>query len=94
MMLWPKPSLALVHGTAIGAGSAGVLMPPGPDYPVKVEQLADAILYLGHPSTITRAPYPAALCEDQAFLAMRSARVGDPEWAARFQADCRREQRR
>jgi hypothetical protein len=91
---WRKPSLALVQGTTIGAGSAGVLLPPGPEHSTKLEQLADAVLYLGHPSTITRAPYPESLCEDQAFLAMRAARVGDPEWATRFQADCRREQRR
>ena len=94
MTSWRRPSLTLVRGTTIGAGSAGVLLPPGPEYPTKVEELADAVLYLGPPSTITRAPYPAELCEDQAFLAMRIARVGNPEWAARFQADCRREQRR
>jgi len=94
MLSWPKPSLALVRGTTIGAGSTGVLLPPGPEYPTKLEQLADAVLYLGHPSTITKAPYPASLCDDQAFLSMRSARVGSPEWAARFQTDCRREQRR
>jgi hypothetical protein len=91
---WRKPSLALVRGTIIGNGSAGVLLPPGPEYPTKLEELADAILYLGHPSTITRAPYPEALCQDQAFLALRAARVGNPDWAARFQADCLRDQRR
>ena len=51
---------------------------PGPSIRQKVEELADAVLYLGPPSTITRAPYPAELCEDQAFLAMRIARVGNP----------------
>lgn len=89
---WRLPSLALVRGTTIGAASAGVLLPPGPDYQAKVEDLADAVLHLGAPSSITRAPYPPALCEDKEFMAMRSARVGDPQWGTRFQAACRGEQ--
>jgi len=57
--LWPKPSLAMLRGTALGAA----IFAPGPQRrPVRMEEQFDAILYLGPPSAMTMAQLSPALC--------------------------------
>jgi hypothetical protein len=84
---WSVPALAVIQGTVLGRASFTSYGPPGtPDLPL--EELYDAVLYVGASQTITLGPFPASLCADQAYLAMRSWRTGDREWGRRFQASC------
>jgi hypothetical protein len=69
---WPNPSFARLNNTVLG----------GADYessprlrPRRMEELFDAVLYLGPPSGITFARLDPALCSDQAYVRMRLARL-------------------
>ena len=69
---WPRPSLALLAGTPLGRAIAE----PGPNRrQVRTEDQFDAVLYLGHPGTLTMAQLSRERCADQEYLAMRSSRL-------------------
>jgi hypothetical protein len=69
---WPKPSLAMLRGTRLGA----VEFEPSPRLrPRRTDDLFDAVLYLGPPSEITFAALPPKLCEDAAYMEMRLRRL-------------------
>jgi len=69
---WPIPSLVMLRGTTLGA--AHWPRPDGRATPMLQDQ-ADAILYLGPPSTMTSAKLPATLCADTAYMTMRLSRL-------------------
>jgi hypothetical protein len=74
---WQAPSIALLHGTLLGAA------PFGPTYELKgsefrsvsMEDQFDAILYLGPPSTITLSKLNKAKCSDKEYMRMRLGRM-------------------
>jgi hypothetical protein len=69
---WPKPSLTLVNGTTIGATE----YEPGPRFlPRRIQDLFDAVLYLGSPSEITFSQLSPVLCSDTAYMQMRLGRA-------------------
>jgi len=68
---WPRPSLALIRGTVLGAAD----FPAGPGRPVRNEDQFDAFLYLGPPSRITISQLPRALCSDREYMEMRLGRM-------------------
>jgi hypothetical protein len=69
---WPRPSLAMLRGTALGQR----VMEPGPNRkPVQMHEQFDAIMYLGSPATMTIATLAPALCADESYVAMRSGRL-------------------
>lgn len=69
---WPKPSLAMLRGTALGAA----IFAPGPQRrPVRMEEQFDAILYLGSPLSLTTSKLPRALCSDHDYMEMRLQRL-------------------
>lgn len=70
---WPIPSLAMLRGT----GPGSTLWEPRPQRrAVRMEEQFDAILYLGHPSSMTAAKLATALCSDRTYMEMRSWRLG------------------
>jgi hypothetical protein len=70
---WPKPSLATVRGTVLGA----LLWDPNPQRrAVRVEDQIDAILYLGPSSSMTMSRLSPGLCADQKYMEMRTSRLG------------------
>jgi hypothetical protein len=69
---WPKPSLARLNGTTMGLA---VYEPTPRLQPRRMEELFDAVLYLGHPSEITFAKLGPSLCSDPAYLEMRIGRL-------------------
>ena len=72
---WPRPSVALLAGTLIGAQNFQRLFGfPGADA-ARYEDQADAVLYVGSPSSMTTSRLPAALCADGQYVAMRVARM-------------------
>jgi hypothetical protein len=94
---WLKPSLAHLTGTTMGLAQ----YEPSPRFrPRRMEELFDAILYLGHPSEITFAKLRPSLCSDTAYLEIRLARLallpgppsqarpGTPGPMDRFKQDC------
>jgi len=69
---WPKPSLAILRGTQLGAANFA----PGPrQRPVLMEDQLDALLYLGPPSEMTSAQLSPALCSDRGYIEMRLSRL-------------------
>ncbi len=84
---WPKPSLAILRGTALGAADFASYYPrplmigsdgkPLPDRrrPMRMEDQLDALLYLGPPSGMMMASLSPALCSDPAYLEMRLRRT-------------------
>jgi hypothetical protein len=69
---WPKPSLALLRGTTLGAA----LWDAGPQgRPVRLEDQFDAILYLGPPASMTMSKLSPALCADHSYMDMRLGRL-------------------
>jgi hypothetical protein len=88
---WPVPSLALIHGTTIGATDFGlfsgntirVAVKDGKIVPipkeqwrtVKSEDLFDAILYLGGPSAVSSKPLSPSICSDKGYVETRLARM-------------------
>ncbi len=69
---WPVPSLVVLHGTSLG--SAHWTTPDGRATPMLQDQ-ADAILFLGPPSTTTSARLSPRLCRDSSYMAMRLSRL-------------------
>ena len=110
VVTWPRPSLALIRGTALGLessvdyfalarpvirGRGGIeerLQLDVAGAP-SMQEVVDAMLYLGPPSTITHSRLTPELCADPAYLKMRMERLTefaspgfDP--AATFKAEC------
>ncbi len=84
---WPAPSLALIRGTTLEM--APFNSSPYPATTVDAgDKKFDAILYLGHPLTITYARFTRQLCEDTEYIRMRSQHSGDPRWDVRFKVLC------
>lgn len=74
---WPRPALASLRGTALGAVDYDFWF-GGPAQPSRVrpaEQDFEVLLHFGPPSSITLAPFGAALCGDPAYLATRLFRI-------------------
>jgi hypothetical protein len=59
---------------------------------MRAEEQLDAVIHLGPPSAITRAPLPRALCADRAYLEIRLKRIAlaglPPAEADRLKAHC------
>jgi hypothetical protein len=74
---WPRPAVASLRGTALGAVDYDFWFggPADPPHVRPAEQDFDALLYFGPPSSITLAPYGNALCGDPAYLATRLSRI-------------------
>ena len=86
---WPVPRLALLRGTRLGAADFNSYFPsdgrlavrdgkvvpiPREQWrPMPMENLVDAVLYLGR--TVTYAPIPIELCSDRVYLDMRFRRL-------------------
>jgi hypothetical protein len=102
---WPEPSLALVRGTALGAASfrsylaSGPLMIGADGKPVpeldpqsfpRMDEQFDAVLYVGHPLTITWSRHRPALCTDEAYIRMRTERTATmpTDWLSGFRESC------
>jgi hypothetical protein len=69
---WPTPRFARLNGTVLG----GADYEPSPRLvPRRMEELFDAVLYLGSPSGITFATLDPALCADAAYTKMRLGRL-------------------
>jgi hypothetical protein len=80
---WPKPSLALVNGTWLGALDGSVFTrvsmirvtregerigPRNPFAGTKLEELADAYLYFGPSDSLTRSVAPPETYQDEAYV--------------------------
>ncbi len=80
---WPKPSLALVKGTWLGALDGSVFTrvsmirvtregerigPRNPFAGTKLEELADAYLYFGPSNSLTRSVAPPETYQDEAYV--------------------------
>lgn len=94
---WQEPSLFLLKGTIPGAADFTVFYPfggPNPEPRGQMEDIADAVLYLGHPLTLTGSQVSPGLFSDEEYVAMRTTRIGymcelikqyggevPPEWA-------------
>jgi hypothetical protein len=96
---WPKPSLALLRGTTLGAADLSTYYPAPsllgadgkPKYPRPMEQQFDAVLYLGSPKEITPSRLSPSLCADAEYLTMRRARIamaGGPKDLDRLNEQC------
>jgi hypothetical protein len=76
---WPRPSLALLRGTVIGARDFKFFFGVGGSDTVRFEDQADAVLYLGPPSSMTTSMLPVRLCADERYRSMRLGRMAlDP----------------
>jgi hypothetical protein len=94
---WPEPSLALIRGTTLDLAPFGYDVSARTTKSLKTGSTAeisalagkfDALLYLGHPLTITYARFTRALCVDTEYIHMRSKRFGGTEWEKSFSATC------
>jgi hypothetical protein len=75
---WPKPSLALVKGTWLGALDGSLVMdaivrspgrdPYNPFVGTKIEELADAYLYLGPSDSLTTSVPSPETYQDEAYV--------------------------
>ena len=66
---WPKPSLAILRNTTLGAAMTGS------EHPRRIAGQFDAVLYLGPPGEMTLSKPSRALCDDHTYLEMRLARL-------------------
>lgn len=66
---WPKPSLAILRDTTLGATMTDSR------YPRRLVDQFDAVLYLGAPGEMTLSKLSRALCDDHTYLEMRLARL-------------------
>jgi hypothetical protein len=67
---WPVPSLAMLRGTTLGTATWS----QGPQ-PIRFEDQADAILYLGPPASLTASKLSTKLCSDPEYMRMRTWRL-------------------
>jgi hypothetical protein len=86
---WRRPSLTILRGTILGGQSFRSFLPPGPlmigrdgrpqpESPSvlrPIEDVFDAALYVGPPSTLTYAHLSPDLCADSAYVRMRRERM-------------------
>ncbi len=83
---WPVPSLARIKDTIMGSAPFAFFYPflaaPGRNGAVatrggspRLEDEVDAVLYLGPPSTLTRARLAPSLCADAEYMEMRLSRM-------------------
>lgn len=75
---WAVPSLARIRGTSLGRQPYARFYPLPPAVgwsTVLLQDQFDAVLYLGPPDGARRPPFPAALCDDAPYLAMRFERL-------------------
>jgi hypothetical protein len=73
---WPRPSLTILRGTALGTTELRVLLPLyRGEWLKEMEKHFDAILYLGPPSRITYSRFTTALCADNDYIQMRLQRM-------------------
>jgi hypothetical protein len=73
-------------------GVSAVLQPDAANAP-PMQDVADAMLYLGPPSSITQSRLTAALCNDRDYVNLRLARLTEVSTAERdataaFKAEC------
>jgi hypothetical protein len=76
---WQEPSLFLLKGTIPGAADFTVFYPFNGDKAApkrRMDERADAMLYLGHPLTFSGSPSSPGLSTDEKYLAMRKTRIG------------------
>ena len=66
---WPKPSLAILRDTTLGAAVTDA------QHPSSIADQFDAVLYLGPPGEMTLSKLSPALCDDHTYLEMRLARL-------------------
>ena len=66
---WPKPSLAILRDTTLGATMTDSR------YPSRLADQFDAVLYLGSPGEMTLSKLSRALCCDHSYIEMRLARL-------------------
>lgn len=84
---WPEPSLTLIRGTVLE--QADFVSVPYPSTTIQAGNDGfDALLYVGHPLTVTYARFAKELCRDVDYIRMRSKRVGDPKWESNFKKKC------
>ena len=76
-----------------GRGGVSQVLQPDTANAPRMQDVADAMLYLGPPSSITYSRLTAAMCSDRDYVAMRTARLAEvstPERdaTAAFKAEC------
>jgi hypothetical protein len=75
---WDVPSLAHLRGTVLGRQPYARFypLPPAAGWStVLMQDQFDAVLYLGPGDGARRPPFPVALCDDAAYIAMRFERL-------------------
>jgi hypothetical protein len=82
VLTWPRPSLAVIRGTVLGAAPFSFYFPrplvagaPDRRRPIPMEDQFDALLYLGPQSTISLAQLSPGLCADSSYMQMRLDRM-------------------
>jgi hypothetical protein len=94
---WSEPSLALIRGTTLelapfrydwSARTTKSLKPVSTAEILGLDGNFDALVYLGHPLTITFARFTRELCADTEYMRMRTGRIGDQEWGKKFKQMC------
>lgn len=92
---WRPPVLTVLRGTPLGAVDRDFWVggPGQVTRPVPTERDFDALLYLGPPSSMTLAPFGAALCGDSAYLATRLARIENAQEAQSVRQACEQQHR-
>jgi hypothetical protein len=71
---WAAPRLTLLAGTVLGEAPFGALIQVPGDQG-RLQDNADALLYLGPPSSIGMSQLPPALCADSDYMEMRLHRL-------------------
>ena len=94
------PRLVNLKGTSFGAAALREYVPDaGPSGDARLEDLVDALLFLGDPKDLTVSHVSAALCRDTAYIDMRKQRTTliqfsfppsepFPDWESAFKAAC------
>jgi hypothetical protein len=97
---WQPPRLANLKGSSLGAAALRLYVPDaGPNGDTPLEDLVDALLFLGDPKDLTVSHVSAALCRDTAYINMRKQRTTliqfsfppaepFPDWESAFKAAC------
>ena len=97
---WKPPKVVTLRGTSLGEAALRQYVPDaGPNGDTPLEDLVDALLFLGDPKTLTMSHVSPALCGDTAYINMRKERTGliqfsfppsEPflDWESAFKAAC------